>query len=114
MMHGIQQIYTLRKTYKNVWQVYFLILFFLCWKNHLKPYPIVLLKGNVETFYLISWNFHALFERCRSWFSMTEKEASDLYGRFIVLVFLTPFIGWINYFNRYLRKSIIIGGLMMG
>ena len=46
---------------------------------------------------------------------MTEKEASDLYGTFIALVFLTPFIGGLIA-DRYLgyRLSIIIGGLLMG
>jgi len=46
---------------------------------------------------------------------MTEAESADLYGTFIALVFLTPFIGGLLA-DRYLgyRKSIIIGGLMMG
>jgi POT family proton-dependent oligopeptide transporter len=46
---------------------------------------------------------------------MTEKEASDLYGTFIALVFLTPFIGGLVA-DRYLgyKKSIVIGGIMMG
>jgi POT family proton-dependent oligopeptide transporter len=46
---------------------------------------------------------------------MTEKEASDLYGTFIALVFLTPFVGGLVA-DRYLgyNKSIVIGGLMMG
>jgi POT family proton-dependent oligopeptide transporter len=50
-----------------------------------------------------------------SGFAMTEKEASDLYGTFIALVFLTPFIGGLIA-DRYLgyKKSIVIGGLMMG
>ena len=48
-------------------------------------------------------------------FAMTEKESADLYGTFIALVFLTPFIGGLLA-DRYLgyKKSIIIGGLMMG
>lgn len=46
---------------------------------------------------------------------MTEAEASDLYGTFIALVFLTPFLGGLLA-DRYLgyRKSIIIGGVLMG
>lgn len=46
---------------------------------------------------------------------MTEAESADLYGTFIALVFLTPFIGGLLA-DRYLgyRKSIIMGGLMMG
>lgn len=48
-------------------------------------------------------------------FAMTEAESADLYGTFIALVFLTPFLGGLLA-DRYLgyRKSIIIGGLMMG
>lgn len=48
-------------------------------------------------------------------YAMTEKEASDLYGTFIALVFLTPFIGGLVA-DRYLgyKKSIVIGGLLMG
>lgn len=46
---------------------------------------------------------------------MTEAESADLYGTFIGLVFLTPFLGGLLA-DRYLgyRKSIIIGGIMMG
>lgn len=46
---------------------------------------------------------------------MTEAEAADLYGTFIALVFLTPFLGGLladRYFGY--RKSIIAGGIMMG
>jgi len=48
-------------------------------------------------------------------FAMTEKEAADLYGTFIALVFLTPFIGGLIA-DRYwgYRKSIVIGGILMG
>ena len=48
-------------------------------------------------------------------FAMTEKEAADLYGTFIALVFLTPFLGGLIA-DRYLgyKNSIIIGGLLMG
>ena len=48
-------------------------------------------------------------------FAMTEAESADLYGTFIALVFLTPFLGGLIA-DRYLgyTKSIIIGGLMMG
>lgn len=46
---------------------------------------------------------------------MTEAEAADLYGTFIALVFLTPFIGGLLA-DRVLgyRRSIIIGGILMG
>ncbi len=46
---------------------------------------------------------------------MTEAESADLYGTFIALVFFTPFLGGLLA-DRYLgyRKSIIIGGILMG
>jgi len=48
-------------------------------------------------------------------FGMTESESADLYGTFIALIFLTPFIGGLLA-DRVLgyRKSIIIGGILMG
>ncbi len=48
-------------------------------------------------------------------FGLSEKEASDLYGTFIALVFLTPFIGGLLA-DRVLgyRKAITIGGILMG
>jgi len=48
-------------------------------------------------------------------FAMTEAESADLYGTFIGLVFLTPFLGGLladRYFGY--RNSIIAGGLLMG
>ena len=47
-------------------------------------------------------------------FSMSEADASDLYGTFIALVFLTPFVGGLLA-DRVLgyRRSITIGGLLM-
>jgi proton-dependent oligopeptide transporter, POT family len=46
---------------------------------------------------------------------MDKKEASDIFGSFIALVFLTPFIGGLLA-DRVLgyRVSVIIGGLLMG
>ena len=48
-------------------------------------------------------------------FNMDEKDASSLYGTFIALVFFTPFLGGLIA-DRYLgyRRSIIMGGLLMG
>ena len=66
-------------------------------------------------YYLMIGIFTLYLKDVEAGFSMTEKEASDLYGTFIALVFLTPFIGGLVA-DRYLgyKKSIIIGGLMMG
>lgn len=46
---------------------------------------------------------------------MDKKEAADIFGTFIALVFLTPFIGGLLA-DRVLgyRLSIVIGGIMMG
>jgi POT family proton-dependent oligopeptide transporter len=48
-------------------------------------------------------------------FAMTNATASDIYGTFIALVYLTPFIGGLLA-DRVLgyRLSIILGGLLMG
>jgi len=47
--------------------------------------------------------------------AMDRKEAADIFGTFIALVFLTPFIGGLLA-DRVLgyRTSIIIGGILMG
>jgi len=66
-------------------------------------------------YYLMIGIFTLYLKDVEAGFAMTEKEAADLYGTFIALVFLTPFIGGLVA-DRYLgyRKSIVIGGLMMG
>lgn len=48
-------------------------------------------------------------------FSMSESDASDLYGTFIAFVFLTPFLGGLLA-DRVLgyRRSITLGGVLMG
>lgn len=66
-------------------------------------------------YYLMIGIFTLYLKDVESGFAMTEKEAADLYGTFIALVFLTPFLGGLIA-DRYLgyRSSIIIGGLLMG
>ncbi len=48
-------------------------------------------------------------------FGMDPKQSADIYGTFIALVFLTPFLGGLLA-DRVIgyRKSIVIGGLLMG
>jgi proton-dependent oligopeptide transporter, POT family len=48
-------------------------------------------------------------------FGMTSNQSADIYGTFIALVFLTPFLGGLlaDRIMGY-RKSIIIGGILMG
>ena len=87
------------------------------WKSHPKALPYLFLSEMWERFgyYLMIGIFTLYLKDVEAGFKMTEKEASDLYGTFIALVFLTPFIGGLVA-DRYLgyKKSIIIGGLMMG
>jgi len=66
-------------------------------------------------YYLMIGIFTLYLKDVEAGFAMTEKEASDLYGTFIALVFLTPFIGGLIA-DRYLgyKKSIIFGGILMG
>ena len=87
------------------------------WKSHPKALPYLFLSEMWERFgyYLMIGIFTLYLKDVESGFAMTEKEASDLYGTFIALVFLTPFIGGLVA-DRYLgyKKSIVLGGLMMG
>jgi POT family proton-dependent oligopeptide transporter len=87
------------------------------WKSHPKALPYLFLSEMWERFgyYLMIGIFTLYLKDVEAGFAMTEKEASDLYGTFIALVFLTPFIGGLVA-DRYLgyRMSIVIGGLMMG
>ncbi|MDN3671617.1 peptide MFS transporter [Flavobacterium branchiarum] len=87
------------------------------WKNHPKALPFLFLSEMWERFgyYLMIGIFTLYLKDVEAGFAMTEKEASDLYGTFIALVFLTPFIGGLIA-DRYLgyKNSIILGGLMMG
>lgn len=85
--------------------------------KHPKALPYLFLSEMWERFgyYLMIGIFTLYLKDVQSGFAMTEAEASDLYGTFIALVFLTPFLGGLLA-DRYLgyRRSIIAGGLMMG
>lgn len=86
-------------------------------KNHPSGLPYLFFTEMWERFgyYLMIGIFTLYLKDAVDGFGMTEAEASNLYGTFIALVFLTPFIGglladkWLGY-----RRAIIIGGLMMG
>ena len=85
--------------------------------KHPKALPYLFFSEMWERFgyYLMIGIFLLYLKNVEQGFAMTNKEASDLYGTFIALVFLTPFIGGLladRYFGY--RKSIIAGGLMMG
>lgn len=86
-------------------------------RKHPRALPFLFFSEMWERFgyYLMIGIFLLYLKNVEHGFAMTNKEASDLYGTFIALVFLTPFIGGLladRYFGY--RRSIIAGGLMMG
>ncbi len=87
------------------------------WRNHPKALPFLFFSEMWERFgyYLMIGIFTLYLKDVKAGYAMTEAEASDLYGTFIALVFLTPFIGGLLA-DRVLgyTKSIVMGGLMMG
>ncbi|MCR6721709.1 MAG: oligopeptide:H+ symporter [Chitinophagaceae bacterium] len=87
------------------------------WSKHPKALPFLFLSEMWERFgyYLMIGIFTLYLKDVKAGYAMTEAESADLYGTFIALVFLTPFIGGLIA-DRYLgySKSIIMGGLMMG
>ena len=87
------------------------------WKSHPKALPYLFLSEMWERFgyYLMIGIFTLYLKDVEAGFAMNEKEAADLYGTFIALVFLTPFIGGLVA-DRYLgyKNSIVIGGVLMG
>lgn len=87
------------------------------WKKHPKALPFLFFSEMWERFgyYLMIGIFTLYLKDVKTGYGMTEAESADLYGTFIALVFFTPFLGGLIA-DRYLgyRKSIIMGGLMMG
>jgi proton-dependent oligopeptide transporter, POT family len=87
------------------------------WKSHPKALPYLFLSEMWERFgyYLMIGIFTLYLKDVEAGFAMSEKDAADLYGTFIALVFLTPFIGGLIA-DRYLgyKNSIVIGGILMG
>ncbi len=86
-------------------------------KNHPSGLPFLFLSEMWERFgyYLMIGIFTLYLKDVKEGFAMTEAEASDLYGTFIALVFLTPFLGGLIA-DRYwgYTRSIVVGGVMMG
>jgi proton-dependent oligopeptide transporter, POT family len=85
--------------------------------KHPKALPFLFFSEMWERFgyYLMIGIFLLYLKNVEYGFAMSNSDASDLYGTFIALVFLTPFIGGLladRYFGY--RNSIIAGGLMMG
>lgn len=87
------------------------------WKKHPKALPFLFFSEMWERFgyYLMIGIFTLYLEDTARGFNMSTKESASLYGTFIALVFFTPFLGGLIA-DRYLgyRKSIILGGLLMG
>jgi POT family proton-dependent oligopeptide transporter len=87
------------------------------WKKHPRALPFLFFSEMWERFgyYLMIGIFTLYLKDVKEGFAMTEAESADLYGTFIGLVFLTPFLGGLladRYFGY--RRSIIMGGMMMG
>lgn len=87
------------------------------WKKHPKALPFLFFSEMWERFgyYLMIGIFTFYLKDATAGFNMDEKDSASLYGTFIALVFFTPFLGGLIA-DRYLgyRKSIILGGLLMG
>ena len=85
--------------------------------KHPKALPFLFFSEMWERFgyYLMIGIFTLYLKDVKNGFAMSEAESADLYGTFIALVFLTPFLGGLLA-DRYLgyKKSIVIGGILMG
>lgn len=86
-------------------------------RKHPVALPFLFFSEMWERFgyYLMIGIFTLYLKDVKAGFGMTEAESADLYGTFIALVFFTPFLGGLladRYFGY--RKSIILGGIMMG
>jgi POT family proton-dependent oligopeptide transporter len=87
-------------------------------KKHPKALPYLFLSEMWERFgfYLMLGIFFLyMTDSQKGGMAMDKKQASDIFGTFIALVYLTPFIGGLLA-DRVLgyRTSITIGGILMG
>jgi POT family proton-dependent oligopeptide transporter len=87
------------------------------WNKHPKALPFLFFSEMWERFgyYLMIGIFTLYLKDVKDGFAMSEAESADLYGTFIALVFLTPFLGGLladRYFGY--KKSIVFGGILMG
>src|SRR3954468_3789210 len=86
-------------------------------RKHPKGLPYLFFTEMWERFgyYLMIGIFTLYLKDAEQGFGLNEKDSADLYGTFIALVFLTPFIGGLLA-DRVIgyRRSIYIGGFLMG
>ncbi|MBZ5708541.1 peptide MFS transporter [Nannocystis pusilla] len=92
-------------------------------KNHPRGLPVLFFTEMWERFgfYLMLGIFFLYMTEgpnaiaAKSGLGLSEEQGSDIYGTYIALVYLTPFIGGLLA-DRVLgyRRSIVIGGLLMG
>jgi POT family proton-dependent oligopeptide transporter len=89
----------------------------MIWSKHPRALPFLFFSEMWERFgyYLMIGIFTLYLKDVKDGFAMTEAESADLYGTFIALVFLTPFLGGLIA-DRYMgyKKSIVFGGILMG
>ncbi|MBA3547951.1 MAG: peptide MFS transporter [Nannocystis sp.] len=93
-------------------------------KNHPKGLPVLFFTEMWERFgfYLMLGIFVLYMEAgadpvlaAKSGLDLPEKVSKDLYGTYIALVYLTPFIGGLLADRMFgYRRSIIFGGILMG
>lgn len=87
-------------------------------KNHPKGLPVLFFTEMWERFgfYLMLGIFFLyMIDTQTGGLSLTRAEAADIYGTYIALVYLTPFLGGLLA-DRILgyRRAIFIGGTLMG
>lgn len=88
-------------------------------KNHPKGLPVLFFTEMWERFgfYLMLGIFtlYMIDATASGGLGLSPKDAADIYGTYIALVYLTPFIGGLIA-DRILgyRKTIFIGGILMG
>ncbi len=92
-------------------------------KNHPRGLPVLFFTEMWERFgFYLMLGIFTLYMKAgadanpaKSGLGLTPQQASDIYGTYIALVYLTPFVGGLLA-DRVLgyRKAIVIGGVLMG
>ena len=87
-------------------------------KNHPKGLPVLFFTEMWERFgfYLMLGIFTLyMVDSQKGGLGLSDPKAADIYGTYIALVYLTPFVGGLLA-DRVLgyRKSVVIGGVLMG